>query len=105
MDNITIHQNKRSKKLEIKISSSLTVENIDELKSKILSSLDLNKQVIVNLEKIANIDICGIQFLYSLQQEVKQRELAFEMNFDADEEVTTLLKKTGFESFILTNNK
>jgi anti-anti-sigma factor len=105
MDNITIHQNKHSKKLEIKISSSLTVENIDELKSKILSSLDLNKQVIVNLEKIANIDICGIQFLYSLQQEVKQRELAFEMNFDADEEVTTLLKKTGFESFILTNNK
>lgn len=104
MENITIKQNKRSKKLEISIESFFTLECIEELKTNILDSIDNNKHISLNLNSIENIDISGLQFIYSLQKEAKQREIDLKIMFKGNEEIESLLKKTGFEYFILTNN-
>ena len=104
MENITIKQNKRSKKLEINIENHFTVECIEELKTNILDSLDSCKHLSMNFKSIENIDISGLQFIYSLQKEATYKEINFELTFEGDEEIKNLLKKTGFENFIVTNN-
>ncbi len=105
MENINIKENKRSKKLEININNYFSVENIDELKSNVLDALGTSKHISLKLESIESIDIGGIQFIYSLQKEAKQREIDFELLFEGNEDITTLLKKTGFENLLLTNIK
>ena len=104
MDNITIKQNKRAKAVEINIKDYFTVENLDELRTNIINSLDNKNQLSMHLQAIENIDIGALQFIYALQKEAKQKEINFNLFFNGSEEITSLLKKTGFENFILTNN-
>lgn len=104
MENVSIKHNKRSKNLEINISKFFTVENIDDLKANLQNSLENSKEINLNLQTIDNIDIGGIQFIYALQKEATERKIKFNLSFDGNDEISILLKKTGFENFLLTNN-
>lgn len=64
----------------MKLEDSLTIENAEETKRKLLSSLDGAKEFSADVSGVQSIDLAGMQLLIALEKECRARSIS--LRFD-----------------------
>ena len=89
---------KKKKEAQILLKGNLTIDNIENIKSSILSAIITYKKIILKLNNVENIDISVLQLLYSLynSQNELNTEISIELNLNND--LALLINNAGFEN-------
>ncbi|MFW6248193.1 MAG: STAS domain-containing protein [Bacteroidota bacterium] len=95
---IKIKENKKGKhkKLSVEISQYLTIEDVSELKNSILERINSCNSVAVNMKKMENIDVSGLQLLFATERKAHELGIEYSLTLEANDELKSLLSHSGF---------
>lgn len=83
----------------LKIGSNFTIDNSNLILSQYKEALDKGRSVKLKSDIIENIDLTGIQLLFSILKDNKsEQKPEFELSFS--ESSTELIKKCGFSQLL-----
>lgn len=81
----------------IVINGEFTVNNAEEMRQEILPIFEDNETLNIKLTEIENLDLAGIQVLYSLNKTAKNSGKTINFTFDISEEQSEVIKNSGFD--------
>jgi DNA-binding transcriptional regulator GbsR (MarR family) len=88
---------KSDKKNIYKIEKDFSINNIEAVKSEIDEIISKNNNFHFDIKNIENFDLSAVQLIYVLKEKLKDK---FTYSIDIKEEISTILKSSGFENII-----
>lgn len=92
-----VKSQKSAKTIRLDFSGPLTVKNAAELKDVLLSTLDEEETMIINLAEVTEIDLSSLQLLCSVHQYALKNGKEISLN-DPEENLLSAGKVAGFHS-------
>lgn len=89
----------------LEIDEDLIINNIENIKKKIISHLGKHKSLELNLSKTNRIDISGLQLLISLVNEVKGTKKSLVFSGNLTENFTEEVNRISFSHLQLTTGE
>jgi len=96
--------NKQKGISNIEIQGSLTIENCDSIKKKLIEALNNFNELNITLKNINKIDISVIQLFYSLNKTYNEKNKKIIFGTDFSDEISELLKHSGLDNVFINNN-
>lgn len=90
---------KKKKSSLLKIGQSLTIDITPKIRSQFQKALEQNTSIKIKSERIENIDLTGVQLLYSMIQE-NTEECKIELELMFSDSTKDLIKKCGFTQLV-----
>ena len=98
--------NKKSGKVNpVIIEEGISIANVTEIRKILLNHLKGNNNPQVRLHNIEQFDLSGIQLIYSLQKTCLKERKNLKLEINLSDEMTTLLRNTGFKNILSTNEQ
>lgn len=89
--------------IDITLEKELSIYNVEELKLKLHDLCHDVSKITFSVKNIENLDLSGIQLLYSFRKSAIEEGVEFLFNIELNEEQNILVRRAGFED-ILENN-
>ncbi|MBN2612864.1 MAG: STAS domain-containing protein [Bacteroidales bacterium] len=80
------------------IKDGITISNVSDIRKKMLKYIEGSKTLRVKIDKTEQLDLSGIQLLYSLQKSCIQQGKKIQFDINLAEETMELLKNSGFNN-------
>lgn len=80
----------------MRLEESLSIENAEETKRKLLESLDGAKEAVVDLSGVQSIDLAGMQVLIALAKECRERSISLRFDGNLRAAARERLEDAGF---------
>lgn len=91
--------------VSIEISGLLILENSQELKKEFLGVIDcLSNQVKISVSNVSDIDLSFIQLLMAFIRQMNVAHLAYQFEWNLDEDQKTLFENVGLSNELNMNN-
>ena len=87
-------------KVTIQILNECTINNVKNVKEELASTVDKLKALSIEVKDNTNIDLAGLQLLYSLKKEFEDSNRNITFLFNLNEDMKSILMNSGFEEFI-----
>jgi len=87
-------------KVTIQILNECTINNVKNVKEELASTVDKLKALSIEVKDNTNIDLAGVQVLYSLKKEFEDSNRNITFLFNLNEDMKSILMNSGFEEFI-----
>jgi hypothetical protein len=89
----------------IAISGLLVLENSQELKKEFLGVIDcLSNRVKITISNVSEIDLSCIQLFMVFIRHMNVAHVAYQFEWNLDEDQKTLLENVGFSNELILNN-
>lgn len=79
------------------LKGDLTIDTVDDIKADIISLVKKYDKIIVKCEELGNIDLAGIQVLYSLKKTINKANKKVEFNVKLPEDIETIVNHSGVD--------
>ncbi len=86
----------KEKKADVLLQKELSINNAEEIKKKLMSALNKHKNINVTLKNIENLDLAGIQLLYSCSRTCRKLNKKVTFNIELPEDIETIVENSGF---------
>lgn len=99
-----VTQDKKEEKVKIILKDSLTIDNTEVIRKKIIEKLDKYKSVNLELTNMYSIDLSGIQLIAALQKYCLENTVDFNIRAELPDEINRLMEYCGITSLLVKKN-
>lgn len=82
------------------IKKELSINNVSEVKEKLIKEINQNDEIKIILKKIDYIDLPGLQLLVSARKTIVNKGKKVSFSFDLSKEMDVIFKNSGFNSLL-----
>jgi hypothetical protein len=93
----------KSSTVIIEIKKDLSLNSISKTLGQVIKKVETGKKIIVKLIAIDNIDLAGVQLIYSIKKYAEEKGLEFEFKPDITNETISLLANSGFKNLFVNH--
>lgn len=86
----------KEKKADVLLQGELSIYNAEEIKKKLISAVNKHKNINVTLKNIENLDLAGIQLLYSCSKTCSKLNKKVTFNIELPRDIETIIENSGF---------
>lgn len=99
-----VAQDKKEEKVKIILKDSLTIDNTEAIRKKIIEKLDKYKSVDLELINMQSIDLSGIQLITALKKYCLEKTVDFNIQAALSDELSQLMEYCGITSLLVNKN-
>jgi anti-anti-sigma regulatory factor len=99
-------EGKENLSVRINFEGELAIQNMEEIKNKILPIIQKYNEFEIDIRKVENIDLTFMQFLCSFQKTILMQDKKANYSIEIPQELSSLLERSGYTKFVefLTSN-
>lgn len=98
--NLSITSEKGSDLAKCTIKKELSINNLEDIKSKLIKAIKDHKEIEIVLKKIDYFDLPGLQLLVSARKTIINQGKKISFSLDFSDEMETIFKNSGFNALL-----